>query len=160
MPAGGPEGSAAKSVRRVWLSQAGALPPASGSPGKALRYALAAIALTLPAAAFARPGEVNAHEFYVAAQGLLAKGPAAVFDSRREPLTAQFRDAVETVRAENAAAGGRGRGLYCIPEEERREGMSVRFIMDQLAAIPEPERRTMTLRSAWRRILMRNYPCR
>lgn len=118
------------------------------------------MAIGVPGAAFAAPGDVNAHNFYVSAKSLVAKGMGAMFDKRRKPMTAQFRDASLAVKAQNDAAKAKGAPLYCVSDAQRKKGMSVQFIVDQLGAIPEPQRRIMTLKDAWRTILVRNYPCR
>jgi hypothetical protein len=123
-----------------------------------LATALLATGASGPAVAGA--GDVNAHNFYVSAKSLLAKGVGAMFDSRRKPMTAQLRDAAVAVKAQNDAAKAKGAPIYCVSDAQRKKGMSVQFIVDQLGAIPEQQRRTMTLKDAWRNVLVRNYPCR
>lgn len=122
--------------------------------------AAALLAASGSGAAIAGPGDVNAHTFYVSAKSLLAKGMGAMFDSRRKPMTAQFRDASLAVKAQNDAATAKGVPIYCVSEAQRKKGVSVNFIVDQLGALPEAQRRAMTLKDAWRTILVRNYPCR
>ena len=75
-------------------------------------------------------------------------------------MTAQLRDAAVAVKAQNDAAKAKGAPIYCVSDAQRKKGMSVQFIVDQLGAIPEQQRRTMTLKDAWRNVLVRNYPCR
>lgn len=124
------------------------------------QVAAALLAATASGAAVAAPGDVNAHSFYVSARSLLSKGMRAMFDGRRKPMMAQFRDASLAVKAQNDAARARGTPLYCISETQRKKGMTPQFIVDQLGAIPEQQRRTMSLKAAWRDILVRQYPCR
>lgn len=124
------------------------------------KFVAALLAATMSGVAIAAPGDVNAHGFYVSAKSLLAKGMGAMFDGRRKPMMAQFRDAAASVRAENEAAKAKGAPLYCVSEAQRKKGMSPQFIVDRLGAIPEPERRAMSLKTAWRGIMVRTYPCR
>lgn len=113
-----------------------------------------------PASAQASPGDVNAHSFYVDAQALMKKGVRAMFDKRTKPMMAQMKDAGESVKAENEAGTAKGQPLYCVPEAARKKGVGPQFIVDRLGAIPQAQRERMSLKQAWRAILIREYPCR
>ena len=118
--------------------------------------ALGALFVTAPAAA--APGDINAHAFYAKALALKKKGPLALLSGDIKPMKAQMTDAGTRVRSENAAAKRAGKALYCPPAEKK--GAGVDFVLDGLAAIPEAKRRQMSLVTAWREILVAEYPCR
>ncbi|QWC56641.1 hypothetical protein F7D01_05620 [Erythrobacter sp. 3-20A1M] len=121
---------------------------------------LTAAALALvPAMALARPADMNADTFYVASVELLGKGMGALLDKRTKPMMAAMKDAGAAVKAENDAAAKAGRPLYCVPESAKKKGVGPRFVVDRLGAIPQQRRRALTLRQAWREILVREYPC-
>lgn len=120
---------------------------------------LAAAALAWSSSATAAPSDVNAQAFYVDAIALQSKGMAAVFDKRTRPMMAQMKDAGARSRAANLAAGAAGRPLYCVPETTRKKGMGARQVITLLGRLPESERRALTLYDAWKRALIREYPC-
>jgi hypothetical protein len=122
--------------------------------------AVAAIMAVSAGPLLAAPGDVNAHSFYVDAQELVGKGMRAMFDRRTKPMLAQLKDAGDSVRAENDAGRARGAPLYCVPDAMRKKGAGPQFVIDRLGAIPKAQRERMTLKQAWRSILMREYPCR
>ena len=125
--------------------------------GRFLLLIVGAVSLATPA--IASPGDVDAESFYVEATRLHAKGMAAMFDKRTKPVMAQMRDAGETVKAENEAATRAGRPVYCVPAAARKKGIDADFIVDRLGRIPRAQRQRMTLKQAWRSVLVREYPC-
>ena len=110
-------------------------------------------------AAQAAPSDVNAQGFYASAVALQNKGMAAMFDKRTRPLMAQMKDAGARARAENLAAKAAGRPLYCVPESTKK-GMGAKQVIAMLGRLPESERRSATLVEAWKKALVREYPCR
>lgn len=116
------------------------------------------LAVTSPA--LAGPGDVNAQSFYEQASVVKNKGMAAMFDSRTKALTEQMKDAGQRVRAENEAGKARGAPLYCVPDAARKKGLKPEQILAMIGRIPEQDRRQITLAQAWRRALIREYPCR
>lgn len=112
----------------------------------------------LSAPAQAAPSDVNAQQFYSDAQALKAKGVTALFDKRLKAMKAQMTDAGERSRAANRAAGANGKPLYCVPEGVRRS-MGAQQVIALLGRVPESERRALTLAEAWKRALIREYPC-
>lgn len=124
-----------------------------------LRALVFALALIGPTLAHAALSDVNAQAFYADAKALEAKGMAAMFDKRLKPMMAQMKDAGERSRAANLAAKAAGKPLYCVPDSTRR-GMDGRQVIALLGKLPESERRSLTLVEAWKRVLIREYPCR
>ena len=84
----------------------------------------------------------------------------ATFDSRRKPQTAQFGHAPLFVEAQNDAGKAQGASIHCVSDAQREKGISVQFIVDQLDAISEQQRRTMTFKDARRSILVGDCPRR
>ena len=124
------------------------------------KFALAAIGvLALTTAATAGPADVNAQSFYVDAEELAGKGFRAMFDDRMKPRMAQLKAAAQLVKAENEAATAKGSPIFCASEAERKKGMDARKAVRILGAVPESDRRRMTLAKAWRAALIREYPC-
>ena len=109
--------------------------------------------------ASAAPGDANADIFYRDAQALMAKGVGAMFDKRTKPMMADMKAAGQAAKAENEAATARGKPLYCVPEVQRKKGLGVQRAIDMIGRIPAEQRRTMTLKAAWRSALIREYPC-
>ena len=125
-------------------------------------YRSAAVLLwsTLAAtSAAAAPGDVNADTFYANAVALQKKGMGAVFDGRLKPMIAQMKDAGTRTRAINETAAKSGKPLYCVPETTKKKGMGSDKVVQLLGSLPQPERRSLTLAEAWKRIMVREYPC-
>ncbi len=116
--------------------------------------------IAIATSASASPADVNAQAFYSDAQQLMDKGVRAMFDKRTKPRMAQLRAAAELAKAENEAATSRGQPLYCVSEAQRKKGLGARQVVTMLGAVPESERRKMSLAQAWRAALIREYPCR
>lgn len=116
-------------------------------------------ALTFATAAMAGPADVNAQAFYVDAVQLVEKGMGALFDKRTKPRMAQLKAAGQLAREENEAGKAKGKPIYCVSEAERKKGIDAKKAVKILGAVPESDRRNMTLAQAWRAGLVRQYPC-
>ena len=124
-------------------------------------YLMASLGLlALATSASAGPANVNAQAFYDDAQQLMGKGMRAMFDKRTKPRMAQLKAAAELAKAENDRATAKGQPLYCVSDAERRKGLNANAVVELLGAVPESDRRRMTLAQAWRAALIREYPCR
>ena len=103
---------------------------------------------------------MNAEVFHQRAVALQKKGPLALF-SRGEinALMNEGKASGERARAERLAAVKAGKTpRYCPPTDVR--GMSSDEFMKRLAAIPQAERREISMGEAMNRILATKYPCR
>ena len=120
-------------------------------------FAAAAALIATPAVA--APDDVNADSFYLAAHDLMGKGMRAMFDKRTRPMVAQLKAAATTVRTENMAATAKGTPLYCVPPAARKKGMGAEDIVAKIGQLPQAQRKSSTLRQAWRAVLIRDYPC-
>lgn len=118
------------------------------------------VALTFATSAQAGPADVNAQAFYVDAVELVDKGMGALFDKRTKPRMAQLKAAGQLAREENEAGKAKGKPVYCVSEAERKKGLDAKSAVRILGALPESDRRKMTLAQAWRAALIREYPCR
>lgn len=119
-----------------------------------------AAACSFAAIAQAAPADVSAQAFYTDAQALEKKGTGAMFDRRLKPTMAQIKDAGTRARAANLAATNAGNPLYCVPEGAKKKGLGAKQVVAMIGRVPESERRSITLYEAWKRALMRDYPCR
>ena len=115
--------------------------------------------LAVAGSASAGPADVNAQAFYVDARELLDKGMRAIFDKRTKPRMAQLKAAGQLAKSENEAATAKGRPIYCVSDDERKKGLDAERAVKMLGAVPEADRRRMTLAQAWRAALIREYPC-
>ena len=118
-----------------------------------LKLLLACSALLLCAAS---AQAMDADTFYVKAVALQKKGMKAVFSKDLKPMVRIFRNAAESVKAENEAARATGNPLFCAPKKYRLT--ADQFISD-FSKIPEERRRNQTVREAWREIVIRRFPC-
>ena len=116
--------------------------------------------LALATSANAGPADVNAQAFFADAQQLKGKGMRAMFDKRTKPRMAQLKAAAELAKAENDRATAMGQPIYCVSDAERKKGLNANAAVALLGAVPESDRRRMTLAQAWRAALIREYPCR
>ena len=116
----------------------------------------AALSLTMSVHA-AAPG--TAQNFLERANRLKSKGPLAFFDSDYGRLKAEATAVGKSIGDDRIAAERAGRPiLYCSPQPRAQLGNFEFF--DGLAAIPAPQRQTMSLKDAMIRVLQRKYPCR
>ena len=116
--------------------------------------------LALATSANAGPADVNAQAFYADAQQLMGKGVRAMFNKRTKPRMAQLKAAAELAKAENDRGTAKGQPIYCVSDAERKKGLNASAVVEMLGAVPESDRRRMTLAQAWRAALIREYPCR
>ena len=119
----------------------------------------AAAAAMCSTPALAAPEDVNADSFYLAASDLMGKGMLAMFDKRTSPMMAQLKAAATAVKTDNAAATAKGAPLYCVPPAARKKGMDAQDVVSRIGRLPQAQRRSSTLRQAWRAVLIRDYPC-
>lgn len=124
-----------------------------------------AAALFLPVALAAVPGpafaqQMNADVFYQRAVKLKKKGPLALLQRKEvKALLAEVEGAGKIVKERRLTAEkAGGRGAYCPPKEKRR--MSTDEYLGGIGAIPQGERKRMTMVEAVTRMLERKYPCR
>ena len=117
------------------------------------KYSAAFAMLIASSAAMA----MDAQSFLTRAQALHKKGAMAMFSSDLKPLMNEMKAAGTAVKAENDAATKRGAPIYCAPA--KRKGMSPEEVIGEFARIPEAERKTMSVREAWKTILIGKYPC-
>lgn len=107
----------------------------------------------------AADGDINADVFYQDAKELLPKGIAALFDKRTKPLMAHLKAAGLAAKTENDAASKTGKPLYCMPEATKKKGVGAAGVVSMIGRIPQPQRKMMTLKQAWRSALVRDFPC-
>ncbi len=112
----------------------------------------------VPAAA--SPANINADKFYQTARVLLDKGMGAMFDKRTKPAMAQMKDAGAAARLDNEAATRRGAPLFCVPAAARKKGLDAKSAIAMLGSLPAQRRQALSLKQAWREVLIRDYPCR
>lgn len=121
------------------------------------RFLFAALLLGLASPALANDG--SAEEFLVRAERLLGKGPLALFDRDYKRLQKEGEAAGISIRLDREKAEREGRPiLYCSPKPRADLG-NMEFIRG-LRAIPQAQRRKLSLRAAMLLILQRKYPCR
>lgn len=109
--------------------------------------------------AVAAAGDMNAETFYTQGMAVKDKGMAALLDKRTKPLISAMKDAGKRVKAENDLATKRGSPLYCVPAAAKKKGMNVDMVFAELGTIPQSQRKTLSVVNAWRKILIRKYPC-
>ena len=111
---------------------------------------LAMIAVAVPATA------MDAETFYTKGVALKAKGVGALFSSDLKLLQKEMQAAGASVKAENAKAKASGKPLYCPPAQAK---MNAEQALAEFGKIPQERRKAMTVRQAWRDILIRRFPC-
>ena len=117
------------------------------------------IAALLVAGLFAAPGTghaMDAHSFYVKGLALKKKGMGAMFSKDMKPVMREAKKAGKAVKAENDRAKAAGKPLFCPP---KKSSMNAQDMLNELARIPKTQRSNMTVTQAFRRILIRRYPC-
>ncbi len=120
---------------------------------------LTALALGLFLAAPAAAQQMNAEEFHRRASALKAKGPLALLQRGEiDALMIEGQNAGKAARARRVAAQAAGKPLpYCPPAG--KTGLDANVFMTRLSAIPQGDRRRMTMTDATVRILAAEYPC-
>ncbi len=100
---------------------------------------------------------MDADTFYIKGLALQKKGMAAMFSSDLKVVMAEFKTASTSVKAENDAAKAKGAPLYCAPAKPQK--MSPDQLLAEFGRIPATRRKSQTVKSAWREIVIRKYPC-
>lgn len=111
---------------------------------------LALIAVGSPALA------IDADTFYTKGVALKKKGVGAIWSSDLKLLQKEMKVAGASVKAENDKAKAAGTPLYCPPT---KASMNAEQALAEFGKIPQQRRKTMTVRQAWRDILIRRFPC-
>ncbi len=117
-----------------------------------ITMAIAAIMAMASTAAYA----MDAETFYTKSVALQKKGMLAVFSGDVKLLMGEFKTASAAVRAENEKAKADGHPLYCAPEKSK---ISSDQIVAEFATIPASHRKELTVKGAWKEIVIRKYPC-
>lgn len=113
----------------------------------------------VPAAAAPAGPRVNAEEFHARATALKAKGPLALLEKEAvDRLVAEATAAGEVARNRRLSALKAGRKAPFCPPGGKAEMGGMEFL-DRLSAIPQAERRRLSLDAATLRILAARYPC-
>ncbi|MFN7107554.1 MAG: hypothetical protein ACK4MY_04995 [Brevundimonas sp.] len=115
------------------------------------RIIAGALALSLVAGA---AQAMTVQEFLTTANGI-PRNPTALLRSDTRRLMGEFRGAVQTVRAEQAAAAAGRRSATCMPD---KVGLSADAILARFNAIPV-ERRSISTTQAVREWMAEKYPC-
>jgi hypothetical protein len=118
----------------------------------AIKHVVLALALVGAGPAFA----MDAETFYVKGVALKKKGVGALFSSDIKLLQNEMQSAGASVKAENAKAKASGKPLYCPPAQSK---MNAEQALAEFGKIPQDRRKAMTVRQAWRDILIRKFPC-
>lgn len=99
---------------------------------------------------------MDADTFYTKGVALQKRGMAAMFSSDLKLLRAEIDAASKAVKAENASAKSAGKPLYCPPADAQ---ITSDQLLIELEAMPKDRRQSLTVRDAWRSILIRKFPC-
>ena len=123
-----------------------------------MRLLLTLALLSTASIAVAAPSP-NAEDFHARAAALKAQGPLALLETAAiDRLLAEGKAAGQAARSRREAALKAGRKApYCPPEGKSTMDSSDFF--NGLSAIPQAERRRMSLDTATLRILAARYPC-
>ncbi len=99
---------------------------------------------------------MDAESFYIKGLALQKKGMAAMFSSDLKPVVSEFETAAKSVKAENDGAKAAGNPIYCAPKKTK---MSPDQLLAEFGKIPMSHRKAITVKAAWREIVVRKYPC-
>ena len=99
---------------------------------------------------------MDAESFYTKAVALKKQGMKAIFSSDLKPMVTVFKDAADSVKAENEKARDDGKPLFCAPKKYR---LTADQFLLEFSKIPQERRRSQTVRAAWREIVIRRFPC-
>lgn len=99
---------------------------------------------------------MTAETFYVKGTALKKKGIGAMFSSDLKLLQKEMGAATKSVRAENEAAKAAGKPLYCPPAKSK---MKAEQVLAEFGKISPARRKEMSVRQAWKEILVKKYPC-
>lgn len=102
---------------------------------------------------------MRADIFLQKAESLKKKGPLALLSGDMGKLKGEIRGSAEQLRAERLAAVKAGsKPAYCPPEKSGSLG--VEEIMSHFQSIPAAERSRMSSKDAFKRLMVKKYPCR
>jgi hypothetical protein len=99
---------------------------------------------------------MTAETFYVKGSALKQKGIGALFSSDLKLLQKEMGIASKSVRSENETAKVAGHPIYCPPGKGK---MSAEQVLAEFGKIPQAHRQEVTVRQAWKEILIKKYPC-
>ena len=99
---------------------------------------------------------MDAETFYLKAVALKKRGMGAMFSQDLKPMMTTFKNAADSVKAENEKAIAAGSPLFCAPKKYR---LTADQLLSEFGMIPQGRRRTLTVREAWREIVIRRIPC-
>jgi hypothetical protein len=99
---------------------------------------------------------MDAETFYAKGVALKKQGMGALFSSDLSVLQKEMKAAGVSVKAENAKAKAAGKPLYCPPAQTK---MDAEQALGEFGKIPQERRKALTVRQAWREILIRKFPC-
>jgi hypothetical protein len=100
---------------------------------------------------------MDAESFYAKALTLKKQGMSAMFSKDLKPVMSEFQNAAKSVKAENDKAKVAGNPIYCAPAKPQK--MTTDQFLAEFGKIPQSRRQQMTVRQAWREIVIRKYPC-
>ena len=110
--------------------------------------------ISQPAAAQSMRADV----FLQKAEALKSKGPLALLSGDMGKLKGEIQGSALQLRAERVAAVKAGqKPSYCPPE---KSGLGVEEIISHFQSIPAAERPRMTTKEAFKRLMVKKYPCR
>lgn len=122
-----------------------------------LRNLALILAMSMPAALLAAPGDMNVATFLAKADALKAKGPMALFSSDVGLLKAEGTAAGEAYRARLAKERAAGRPSSCPPQ-----GVKVNSddVLAHLRTYPASTRPRVSMKQAMADFFIKKYPCR
>jgi hypothetical protein len=126
--------------------------------GKYIAGAVTGLALLAGATSvYAAPGDMSAAAFMVMADGLKAKGMAAMFSGDLKKIMAEARGAGENYRARLAADKAAGRPPHSCPPPKAR--MDSKQFMAQINSYSPEQRAHISMNSVMADLFAKNYPC-
>ncbi len=122
-----------------------------------MKKILAVLALTLPAATLAAPGDMNVATFLAKADALRAKGAMALVSSDFSLLKNEGNAAGEAYRARLARERAAGKPSSCPPQGAK---LTSDELLAHLRAYPAPARPRVSMKQAMADFFIKKYPCR
>lgn len=117
--------------------------------------AILVVSISQPAAAQSMRADV----FLQKAESLKKKGPLALLSGDMGKLKGEIQGSAAQLRAERLAAAKVGqKPAYCPPENAG--GLEVSEIMGHFESIPAAERARINTKEAFKRLMVKKYPCR
>ena len=115
------------------------------------------VAIAVFCSTSAASASMNAQSFYAKAVALEKKGMGAMLSKDLKPVMNEMKASGAAVKAENEAAKKAGSPLYCPPEKS--SGMNSKQLLALFGAIPESRRKSINVKTAWKEILIKKFPC-